>query len=106
MQRFALPVLRIGLGMTFVWIGVLIVQDPLAWGGYLEPWAVHMLPLPLEQTMLSTGVLDIVIGAFLMMHLFPWIAALAATLHLVIVLLTSGFTGVTGPDIGRLGPAM
>ncbi|MDP3724239.1 MAG: DoxX family membrane protein [bacterium] len=106
MQRFARPVLRTGLGITFVWIGILILQDPLAWGGYLEPWAVSLLPMPLEQVMVSTGVLDIVIGVFLIVNLFPWIAALAATVHLVMVLLTSGFTAVTVRDIGLLGAAM
>lgn len=106
MQRFALPILRIGLGITFVWIGVLILQAPLAWGGYLKPWVTSLLPVPLEQAMLSTGALDIVIGALLIVNIFPWIAALAASGHLVIVLLTSGFTAVTVRDVGLLGAAL
>jgi uncharacterized membrane protein YphA (DoxX/SURF4 family) len=99
-------VLRVGLGITFLWIGVLIFKEPGAWGGFLQPWAVGLLPLPLEQAMISTAIVNIVIGALLLTDVWTWLAALAAAGHLTIVLTVSGITDVTVRDIGLLAVAL
>ena len=64
----ALHVLRVGLGITFLWVGVLIFRDPQFWSGFIQ----------------------------------PWVAALVATIHLTIVLITVGIDVVTVRDIGLL----
>lgn len=95
-------VLRVGLAITFLWIGVLIFKQPEAWGGYLQPWAAGLLPIPLNQAMIGTAILDIVIGAFLLTDFLPWLAAIIGAVHLIIVLATSGITDITVRDIGLL----
>jgi len=47
MKKTSFHFLRVGLAITFLWIGILIFKNPEAWGGYLEPWAVGLLPIPL-----------------------------------------------------------
>lgn len=101
-KQFAFPALRILLGITFIWIGYLIWQDPLGWGGYLQPWALELLVTPLEQAMLSAAILDIVVGLLLIINRFTWLAGFLASVHLVIVLVTSGFNEATIRDIGIL----
>ena len=102
MKKTAFHFLRVGLAITFLWIGVLILKNPESWSGYLQPWVYGLLPLPIEQAMLGTAILDIVIGAILLLDVFTWIAALVASLHLVIVLTVSGITDITVRDIGLL----
>ena|SRR3989338_8421646 len=102
MKKTSSHFLRVGLAITFLWIGVLIFKNPEAWGGYLQPWATGLLPIPLAQAMIGTAVLDIAIGAFLLFDFLPWLAAFVGAIHLVIVLIVSGITDITVRDIGLL----
>ncbi|OHA09530.1 MAG: hypothetical protein A3A44_01960 [Candidatus Sungbacteria bacterium RIFCSPLOWO2_01_FULL_60_25] len=106
MSKTSYHFLRVGLAITFVWIGVLIFKQPEAWGGYLQPWAAGLLPVPMAQAMIGTAVLDIAIGAFLLVDFLPWLAALIGAVHLVIVLTVSGITDITVRDIGLLAAAL
>ena len=102
MKKTSFHILRVGLAVTFLWIGVLIFKQPEAWGGYLMPWAAGLLPVPIEQAMIGTAILDIIIGALLLFDLFVWLAASIGIIHLIIVLAVSGITDITVRDIGIL----
>ena len=99
MGKSSFHILRVGTAITFLWIGVLIFRDPLAWGSYIQPWVVAFLPTSVEATMISTAILDTAIGAFLLFgFLTPWAAALGA-LHILSVILVSGINEGTVRDI-------
>ncbi len=102
MNKTSFHILRIGLAITFLWIGVLIFKQPEAWGGYLQPWATDLLPIPIAQAMIGTAILDIMIGAMLLFNAFVWPVALVGAIHLVSVLVVSGITEITVRDIGIL----
>lgn len=102
MTKLSLNILRFGLSITFLWIGILIWQDPVGWGGYLKPWVLGFLPIPLKEAMLGTAALDLSIGTFFLINRFTWLAAAAGSAHLIIVLITSGINDITVRDIGLL----
>ncbi|HEX9664498.1 MAG TPA: hypothetical protein VGA49_01610 [Patescibacteria group bacterium] len=102
MKQFSLLILRIGLAITFIWIGVLIFRQPEAWGGYLQPWAANLLPIPIKEAMLGVAVLDIFIGILILSRPVAWLAALIGSFHLLTVLIGSGINDVTVRDIGLL----
>ena len=102
MKRISFHILRVGLAVTFLWIGILIIKNPEAWGGYLQPWAAGLLPVPLAQAMFGTAILDIAIGAFLLINFLPWLAATIGAIHLIAILIVSGITDITVRDIGLL----
>lgn len=103
MNRTAYHVLRVGLAVTFLWIGILIFKEPESWGlTYLQPWAAGLLPIPLRQAMIGTAILDLAIGFLLLTGLGVWAGALVGGAHLIIVLTVSGITAVTTRDIGLL----
>lgn len=106
MNKISFHILRVGMAITFLWIGVLIFKQPEAWGGYLQPWAAGLLPVPIGQAMIGTAVLDIVIGVLLLVDSFVWLAALAGAGHLAIVLTVSGITDITVRDIAILAGAL
>lgn len=106
MTKAGFHILRVGLGVTFLWIGVLIFKQPEAWGGYLQPWAAGLLPVPLSQVMIGTAILDIIIGFLFLVDTFTWLAALLAIFHLIIVLTVSGITDITVRDIAILAAAL
>jgi uncharacterized membrane protein YphA (DoxX/SURF4 family) len=102
MTKTSFHILRVGVAITFLWIGILIFKNPESWGGYLQPWAAGLLPLPLEKAMIGTAILDILIGFFLLIDFLTWLAAFFGTIHLIIVLAVSGITDITVRDIGLL----
>lgn len=95
-------ILRWGLAITFIWIGILILRQPEVFGGYLQPWAARMLPFPVTESLLTTGAADIVIGILLLTRRWAWLGAILGSAHLVIVLIVSGITDITVRDIGLL----
>jgi len=100
MKSGALHIVRVGIAITFLWIGILILRQPEAWGSFLQPWAQNLLMTPLKETMIATAILDIIIGILLLIDFLTWIAALLASIHLAIVLITTGITVTTVRDIG------
>ena len=95
-------ILRVGMAITFIWVGVLIIKDPGAWGGLISPWAEKLLPGPIEQVMMSTAILDIVVGGMLLLDVWVWVAGFLASAHLAVVLVTTGINAITVRDIGLL----
>ena len=102
MSKTSFHILRVGLAITFLWIGILILKAPEAWGGYIQPWALKLLPVPIKEIMLGTAVLDVVIGILLLVDSYVWVAALLGTLHLIMVISASGVTEIIIRDIGLL----
>ncbi len=106
MKPTAFHVLRIGIAITFLWIGILIFREPEAWGNLLQPWAANLLPVPLREAMIATALLDIIIGVFLLIDVLTWIAGLLGVFHLIIVLTGSGIDAITVRDIGLLAATL
>lgn len=99
-------IIRVGLGVTFVWIGILIFGSPEAWGGALQPWVVSLLPVDLRTAMIQTAVFDITVGFFLLIEVMPAFFSLLALAHLVTVIIAVGITGITARDIGLAAAAL
>jgi len=106
MNKHASLILRVGLAITFIWIGVLIVKNPAAWASYVLPWAAALLPVPIETMMFGTGIFDILVGLALLVGIKTWIPAFLAAGHIFVVLITTGITEITVRDIGLLGASI
>lgn len=106
MSNPAYHILRIALAVTFVWVGIMILRDPVSWGAFVDQWAVDLIPLELNRLMFATGVLDIAVGGLFLFNIFTRFAALLASVHLAGILITSGIDAVTVRDIGLLGATL
>lgn len=106
MKNLPVLILRLFLAINFIWIGVYIFQQPEAWGGYIQPWAKNLSPIPIKELMLGTAIFDIGLGIWLLLGRMIWIAALIASIHLAVVLVTSGINAITVRDIGLLGATL
>lgn len=105
-MKYTEHIIRVGLGITFLWIGILIIGQPEAWGRTLQPWALGLLPIDLKTAMLQTAVLDIVIGFFLLIEVLPALFSFLALVHLGTVITVVGITGITARDIGLAAAAL
>ena len=106
MKLSAYHILRIAMAITFLWIGVLILQQPEAWGGYIQPWAADLLPVSLKLAMITAGIMDILVAIFLLLNIWVWHAAVLGSLHLIMILTVSGINAITVRDIGLLGATL
>lgn len=97
---------RIGLGITFLWIGVLIFKNPDGWANFLLDWFVRLLPVSPVSFMKDVSFLDMGLGVLLLLNLFPKAVAAICALHLIGILISSGITDVTIRDVGLLGASI
>lgn len=102
MKNASFHILRVGMAITFLWIGILIFREPQSWGPYLQPWAANLLPVSLKSAMIGTAIFDIAVGFLFLVDVATWIAALFGSIHLVIVLTVVGINAITVRDIGLL----
>lgn len=105
MNKISLYALRFGLATTFIWIGILILQNPVGWSRMIQPWAVELLPTSPEAFMTSVGYLDIAIGALLLTP-FAWLGALLGTIHIFSVVISIGGYGIIARDIGLFAASL
>ncbi len=98
-------IVRVGMAITFLWIGVLIFREPEAWGGLIQPWAAGILPVSLKEAMIGTAVLDFVIGFFLLVDKWTFIFSSLAVFHLMSVIAVVGIDAITVRDIGLAASA-
>lgn len=106
MKSSSYHILRVGLAITFLWIGILIFKEPENWGTFIQPWAAGLLPVSLKSAMIATAILDITIGFLLLIDFYVWLAAFVGAIHLIIVLTVSGINAITVRDIGLLAAAI
>lgn len=85
----SLLLLRIGLGITFVLTGVLILKDDDKWAHMVPRWFAQHTP-SVRSFMIATAWFDLVVGAWLMSGYFTGIAAAIAAIHLLGVLIATG----------------
>lgn len=93
MKTSSRTILQIGLAITFVVIGFMILQDPVGWGALVQQWALDRMPGTLESTMRQTAYLDIVVGILFLFRKTAWIAGFLGAAHLLVVIITVGMPG-------------
>jgi len=106
MSKTAFHILRVGLAITFLWIGILILKNPEAWTGFISPRVAELLPVSPVEAMQGTAVLDLIIGALLLFGVWTWIGALLGSLHMISVIIVAGITDITVRDIAVFASAV
>lgn len=99
MKHASYHVLRVGLGITFLWIGILIIQNPLSWFENLLPWPQNLLDGWAIYIMYIIASMDLLIGLLLLVDIMLWLVALIGALHLITALFATGITALTVHDI-------
>lgn len=96
--------LRMGLGITFLWIGVDVLRHPDVWIGYL-PESVP-LGLTREVALQISGFVDVVLGLALLVQVLPKLMSFVAAAHLLVIIVTSGIDAGLVRNVGLLGAAL
>lgn len=89
MTELPILILRVGIGLTFLLTGFLILSSKDKWVHMLPGWSMRFFKSP-RAFMTGTAVGDIAIGLWLVSGYYTGIAAALAALHLLGVLIVSG----------------
>lgn len=101
LERVALTILKVAVGVTFVWIGVMITVEPGVWEAFF-PEFITSLEYS-QELMFAFGVFDFLLGLFLIIDRFTPVVSLLASVHLLGILIFYGIDSITIRDVGLLG---
>ena len=106
MSRYRLSffLLRLSLGVVFLWIGLDMIRHPNTWIGFIPA----SLPLGLSQSLALrlSSFMDIVLGALIILGPFRKITSALASLHLISIIIIHGLDAVLIRDVGLLGASL
>lgn len=93
-REYAIPVLRGGTVLLFLWFGLSQILDPQAWVSWVPEWPTALTGLSPETIVFLNGAFETAFGALLLLGLWTrWVALLLA-LHLFIVAYEIGYNDI------------
>lgn len=98
LEKWAKPVLRIGLSLVFLYFGFQQVTSPDIWAGYVPNFALFLGSA--EKIALMNGIFELIFGLLLIIGLFTRFVALILSLHLFVIASSLGFNDLGMRDFG------
>lgn len=93
LEPYALPVLRAGLVVLFLWFGLSQVTDPGGWVSWVPGWT-SALGIPASTIVLLNGAFEVVLGALLAIGFYTRVAALLLSVHLLFIAWEVGYNDI------------
>ena len=98
-KEYAPIVLRISLGIVFLWFGFTNIFNHESLIGYL-PEFFYSLGISLQTILLFNGIFEIIFGTLLIIGLFTRVVAFILFLHLLSITFSLGYNDVAIRDFG------
>ncbi len=105
-QQLGVLVLRFGLAAVFLWFGFSQLFDGINWVAWVPDWAVSLLHLPPAMIVLANGLLEVVLGALLVLGVWTAPVAYILALHLLIIVIDIGLTAIGVRDFGLMAAVL
>jgi uncharacterized membrane protein YphA (DoxX/SURF4 family) len=93
----AKPLLRIGLSLVFLYFGFQQLIDASGWTAYVPEIFSSLNPLTLVMV---NGLLEVILGIFLLIGLYTRVSALVLAIHLLGIAISIGFNPLGVRDFG------
>ncbi len=94
--------LRLGLGIVFIWFGIDKFFRPELWTGWIPQFLLELLFFDVNVFLYITGVFEVAAGALIAVGLFTRITAGICAAFLFLIVLTSIGGEVLVRDIGLM----
>ena len=91
-------ILRVGLGLVFLYAGSAALQDPMSWVGFIPQFVEYVVPR--ETFLMFHSYFEILLGAVLIGGKWLKVASVLAFLSFFLLLITFGIDDVTFRDFG------
>jgi len=100
MNKYGLLLLRIGLGGVFLWFGIDKFIHPDIWVNYIPQWFPMLIPV--GTFILLMGIVESLIGFFVLIGFYTRTAAAIAALMLIPIIVSLGYNEISVRDFGLL----
>ena len=98
-EKYAKPILRIGLAIVFLYFGISQLLDPEAWLVWLPSFAQN-LPIEATTLILLNGISEVILGTLLLLGLLTRIVSFLLFIHILGITISVGLTPVGVRDFG------
>ncbi|MGV8142054.1 MAG: DoxX family protein [Candidatus Pacearchaeota archaeon] len=98
-KDLGLVILRVSLALVFLYFGFSQIYAPDKWTGFVPEFMVPQFMTPNNLVILN-GLLELILGTFLIIGLYVRISSLILALHLFGITLSIGFTPLGVRDFG------
>ncbi len=97
---------RLGLAVVFIWFGIDKFLAPEAWVGWIPSWLYRLIRGWDTPFLYLLGGAEVALGLSFLTGWYMRMAAAAASVFLIAVIVSSGFSDIIVRDIGLLGAAL
>jgi uncharacterized membrane protein YphA (DoxX/SURF4 family) len=99
LERYAKPVLRIGMGLVFLYFGYQQLTNTALWTGFVPDFALAF-GFAAEKIVLINSFFELSFGVLLLLGLFTRIVSFVLALHLFVISFSLGFNDLGVRDFG------
>ncbi|MEX0932876.1 MAG: DoxX family membrane protein [Candidatus Pacearchaeota archaeon] len=99
LEKYAKPILRIGMSLVFLYFGISQLISPGQWVGFVPNYAL-VFGIATEQIVLMNALLEISFGTLLIIGLYTKVASIILALHLVGITFSLGINDLGVRDFG------
>ena len=96
LKDYGTLILRLGLGIVFLWFGITSLLEPQTWTSLVPTWS------PISQTTSVTimAIFQLIFSILLIIGLFTRLTAILLALSLIPIILSLGYNDVAIRDFG------
>ncbi len=99
LEKYAKPVLRIGMSLIFLYFGYQQLTNNASWQGFVPDFAL-ILGLTAEKIVMFNSIFELSFGLLLLFGIYTRIVALLLSIHLFIISFSLGFSDLGIRDFG------
>ena len=104
--KIASLLLRLGVGGVFFWFGVDKFLHPQAWTAWVPSWMPGMIGLDPTMFIYVLGIIELVLGGFVLVGRFLRLAALGCAVALAGIVASLPWSDISVRDLGLLAAAL
>jgi len=105
-KEYSTAIIRISLALVLLWFGIDQLRNPDYWVGFLPPWLSQLLPVSINTFLLFNGIIEIIIGIFLLVGSYTRVFGVIAFLHLLPIAVAVGYNDIAIRDLGLAAMAL
>ena len=98
-KDFAFVILRVSMALVFLYFGFQQVYSPDSWTSFVPEFAI-LSGMTANNIVMINGVLELILGSFLIVGIYVRFSALILSLHLIGIAISIGFTPLGIRDFG------
>ena len=99
LEKYSKPILRVALSLVFLYFGFQQITSPFEWTGFVPEYALNF-GIAAEKIVLANAILELSLGALLLIGLYTRMSALILAVHLSLITFSLGLNDLGARDFG------